>query len=73
MPAAAIDKKKKLWRTKKSETGKPFLFDHKALAIVFRAKFLESIKQEGITLPAKYPKKWVGNGHEITSRFIKLD
>ena len=59
MPAMAIDKKKRLCRTKQSDTGKPFLFDHKALAIVFRAKFLEAIKQEGLTLPPKYPKEWV--------------
>ncbi len=59
MPATAIDKKKRLCRTKKSDTGKPFLFDHKALAIVFRAKLLDAITQAGLVLPKKYPKKWV--------------
>ena len=59
MPAAAIDKMERLWRTKKSATDKPFLFDHKALAIVFRAKLLDAIKKEGLLLPKKYPKKWV--------------
>ncbi len=59
MPAAAIDKLQRLWRTKTSDNGKPFLFDHKALAIVFRAKLLEAIKKEGLTLPKKYPEKWV--------------
>ena len=53
MPAAAIDKKG-LWRQKSG-----YLFDHKALAIVFRAKMLEAIRQEGLTLPSRYPKAWV--------------
>lgn len=57
IPAGAIDKEKRLWRTKKSK--KPFLFKHTALAKVFRAKMLESIHSEGIDLPASYPEKWV--------------
>ncbi len=57
IPAGAIDREKRLWRTKKSK--KPFLFQHTALAEVFRAKMLEAITQAGLTLPAKYPKQWV--------------
>jgi len=57
IPAGAIDKEKRLWRTKKNK--KPFLFKHTALAKVFRAKMLESIHSEGIDLPASYPEKWV--------------
>jgi len=57
IPAGAIDRDKRLWRTKKSK--KPFLFKHKALAKVFRAKMLEVITQEGFALPAKHPEKWV--------------
>jgi len=53
MPAAAIDKKG-LWRQKSG-----YLFEHKALAIVFRAKMLQAIRQEGLTLPSRYPKTWV--------------
>jgi len=53
MPAAAIDEKE-VWR-KKSD----YLFDHKALAIVFRAKMLDAIRREGLTLPSSYPKTWV--------------
>ncbi len=59
MPAAAIDKVQKLWRTKKSGKKKPYLFNHKALAKVFRAKMLEAITQAGLALPAQHPKKWV--------------
>jgi len=37
MPAAAIDKARRLWRTKKSGKNTPYLFSHTALAEVFRA------------------------------------
>jgi len=57
IPAGAIDRAKRLWRTKKSK--KPFLFEHTALATVFRAMMLESITQAELDLPATYPEKWV--------------
>jgi len=57
IPAAAIERKRRLWRTKKGK--KPFLFKHKALAKVFRAKMLETMTCEGLVLPAKYPEEWV--------------
>jgi hypothetical protein len=60
MPAAAIDTEKRLWRTKKSKgENTSYLFNHKALAKVFRAKLLDAIIQEGLELPACYPKTWV--------------
>jgi hypothetical protein len=56
MPAAAIDPNKRLWRTKKGQdrhrTG--YLFNHKALAKVFRGKLLEAIAQAGLALPDRY-------------------
>jgi hypothetical protein len=55
MPAAAIDTDKRLWRTKRSSkhpTG--YLFNHKALAKVFRAKLLEGIRQAELDLPPRY-------------------
>ncbi|MDP2761140.1 MAG: IS91 family transposase [Sideroxyarcus sp.] len=55
MPAAAIDGIQRLWRTKKAR----YLFNHKALAKVFRAKILDGIKQAGLNLPECYPEKWV--------------
>lgn len=55
MPGASIDPVSRLWRQKKGE----FLFDHKALAIVFRAKFLDALTDKGLSLPCKYPEKWV--------------
>ena len=54
MPAAAIDTKHGLWRKKHG-----YLFRHKALANVFRAKLLTAIKAAGLTLPSRYPEQWV--------------
>ena len=61
MPAAAIDADKRLWRTKSAKRKKKsgYLFNHKALAKVFRAKMLDAIIQEGLELPPSYPDKWV--------------
>jgi hypothetical protein len=75
IPAAAIDPIKRLWRTKPARRNskaenKPFLFHHKALAKVFRAKLLQAITDEGLALPKKYPTKWnvgcqpVGSGEK---------
>jgi len=55
IPMAAFNKKQGLWREKSGN----FLFKHKALAKVFRAKMLAGIKKLGLTLPARYPKEWV--------------
>ncbi|WPL10467.1 Putative transposase [Thiorhodovibrio litoralis] len=57
MPAAAIDVAKKRWRTKSGKRG--YLFSHKALATVFRAKLLEAIAAEGLALPSAVPSPWV--------------
>ena len=74
MPAAALDTRRKLWRTKsrrttsRTQAGKPgkakaagggYLFNHKALAKVFRAKLLDAIEHAGLTLPAALPDTWV--------------
>jgi hypothetical protein len=56
VPAAAIDTEKRRWRTK---AGKRYLFNHKALAKVFRAKLLAAITEAGLNLPKRQPKKWV--------------
>lgn len=61
MPAAAINLKQRLWRTKRRKTkkNKPYLFNAKALAKVFRAKLLEHLKHARLTLPDRYPTRWV--------------
>jgi len=55
MPMAAFNKKQQRWKEKSGH----FLFDHKALAMVYRAKLLEGMKQLKLPLPKTYPAKWV--------------
>jgi len=55
MPGGCLDKKNRSWRVK---TGK-YLFNHKALAKVFRARMLRAITDKGFDLPDRYPEKWV--------------
>lgn len=57
MPAAALDADKRLWRRLRSTQG--YLFNHKALAKVFRAKLLDQLKAQGLSLPAALPERWV--------------
>lgn len=59
MPAAAVDSEKKQWRTKRRRAKGGYLFNHKALAKVFRAKMLAGIGAAGLTLPDRYPTAWV--------------
>lgn len=64
MPAATINIKNRLWRVK---AGK-YIFSHKALAKVFRAKLLKSLVDHHLQVPKACPQKWVvdcknvGNG-----------
>ncbi len=67
MPAAAIDADERLWRTKTGKAGKSYLFNHKALAKVFRAKLLTGVREEGLELPACYPKTWVVDAKSVGS------
>ncbi len=59
MPAAAIDATRRLWRSKTSRRGSPWLFAHDALATVFRAKLMESLARAGLSVPAHTPARWV--------------
>ena len=64
MPGASINRKTGLWRVK----SPGYLFSHKALAKVFRAKLLEKIVNNKLQVPENCPEKWVvdckdvGNG-----------
>jgi hypothetical protein len=58
MPAAAIDPDGSVWRTLRS-AGKRYLFNHKALAQVFRARFLAAVRALGLEPPDTLPEKWV--------------
>jgi hypothetical protein len=67
MPAAAIDADERLWRTKTGNADKSYLFNHIALAKVFRAKLLAGIREKGLELPACYPKIWRVNVKSVGS------
>jgi hypothetical protein len=64
MPGASINKQSGLWKKK----GARYLFSHKALAKVFRAKLLEAMVDQSLNVPGNCPKQWVvdcksvGNG-----------
>ena len=71
MPGAAFDAEHGLWRSlRRTSTGGHFLFNHKALAAVFRAKLLAALNGCAITVPICLPKRWVvdcksvGNGQK---------
>jgi hypothetical protein len=55
MPGAGINKKNKKWRVKSGR----YLFNHKALAKVFRAKILKAIVDHKLQIPKNCPNKWV--------------
>jgi hypothetical protein len=59
MPAAAVDAERKQWRTKRRLAKGGYLFNHKALAKVFRAKLLAAFAAAGLPLPERYPAQWV--------------
>jgi len=59
MPAAALDGKHRQWRTKRRKAKASYLFNHKALAKVFRAKLLAAFAAAGLALPERYPDAWV--------------
>ena len=64
VPAAAIDTDKTLWRT---QTGKRYLFNHKALAKGFRAKLLAGLTEAGLSLPGCHPRQGVVDCQHVGS------
>ena len=68
LPAAALNAKERLWRTKvklgktpgsREPAREGYLFNHKALGKVFAAKFKAALTQAGLPLPANLPTQWV--------------
>ncbi len=55
VPGGCLNKKRRQW---KKLRGK-YLFNEFALAKVFRARFLESVRNAGFTLPDNIPGQWV--------------
>jgi hypothetical protein len=66
MPGASINLQTSLWRVKSSG----YLFNHKALAKVFRARILQELKENKLAIPHDCPRQWVvdckdaGNGDQ---------
>jgi hypothetical protein len=64
VPGGGLDKHRRQWKKKKVK----FLFNEFALARVFRARFLEALKDAGLSIPQNVPSEWVvdckhvGNG-----------
>ena len=64
MPGGSINKKTRSWRVKDGR----YLFNHQALAKVFRAKLLKMMVADNLQIPENCPLKWVvdcknvGNG-----------
>jgi len=71
MPGAAFDAEHGLWRSlRKTGKGGHYLFNHKALAAVFRGKLLAALNAHGLSVPVCLPERWVvdckavGNGEK---------
>jgi hypothetical protein len=56
LPAAALDEDRRLWR--RLPPTQRYLFNHKALAKVFRGKLLATLAGEGLS-PPPTPERWV--------------
>ena len=55
LPGGGVDKPSRQWKAKKGK----YLFNQKAMAKVFRARFLAALIRAGFSIPKKVPKKWV--------------
>jgi hypothetical protein len=55
VPGGGIDQRRRQWKKKKRK----YLFNEFALAKVFRARFLEALKNAGLPIPRNVPSKWV--------------
>lgn len=63
MPAIVVDRLKKLVHTKHGN----YLFNHKALAKVFRGKLLSKLAKENLVLPQSIPQQWIVNCKQVGS------
>ena len=55
VPGGGVDKHRRQWKKKKGK----YLFNQKAMANVFRARFLTALNGAGLSIPKKVPVKWV--------------
>jgi len=61
VPGGGIDKKRKQWKKLKGK----YLFNEFALANVFRARFINALKDKGFSIPEKTPKEWVADVRHV--------
>ncbi len=57
MPGGGVQQVRRQWKTIKGK----YLFNARALAKVFRARFLAALKTAGLPTPQDLPKKWIVN------------
>jgi len=57
VPGGGVDQAKRQWRKLKGR----YLFNARALATVFRARFLAALKAAGLSVPGDAPARWVVN------------
>ena len=55
VPGGGVDQGRRQWKKIKGK----YLFNEFALATVFRARFLEALKDAGLSIPQNVPKEWV--------------
>jgi len=55
VPGGGVDKDRRQWKKKKEK----YLFNQKALAKVFRARFLTALNEAGLQIPQGVPSQWV--------------
>ncbi len=55
VPGGGVNKRIRQWKRVKSD----YLFNHKALAKVFRGRFLAGLHKAGFRIPKNIPNKWV--------------
>jgi hypothetical protein len=63
MPGASINRKTGLWRVKPPG----YLFSHKALAKVFRARMLQALVDAGLQVVSDCPRQWVVDCRDVGS------
>jgi len=55
VPGGGVDKRRRQWKKKKGK----YLFNKKAMAKVFRARFLTALNTAGFSIPKRVPTEWV--------------
>jgi hypothetical protein len=61
IPAGSVNRTRTCWREKSSR----YLFNGRALGVVFRAKFIAYLKMTGLVLPKDLPSKWVAQCQSV--------